>query len=172
MSPGAIYPVSDHIGEPWECSIHGFFETNLQRNPYSLFGTGEEYNYIQCEIKNKGLKRDYDNMLKEDNTTLGIPSFKNGDGVQKLVASMPHDLGLVDWELHTIEDMKWNDNHQHPIKYWSPDIIKSIRWLTRQQAHAEHSIYAPQPGCTNDTELKQLYTEWHTVVEQWGTQVR
>jgi hypothetical protein len=63
MSPGAIYPVSDHIGEPWECSIHGFFETNLQRNPYSLFGTGEEYNYIQCEIKNKGLKRDYDNML-------------------------------------------------------------------------------------------------------------
>jgi len=69
----------------------------------------------------------YENVLEEENTALHFPRFKNGDGVQKLVASMPEDRALGEWELHTLEDMRWNYNHQQPIKYWSRYIIKSIR---------------------------------------------
>jgi hypothetical protein len=61
----------------------------------------------------------YDNVLKEGNTALRFPSFKNGDSDQKLVASMPDDQALGEIELHTLEDMRCNDNHQRPIKYWS-----------------------------------------------------
>jgi hypothetical protein len=53
----------------------------------------------------------------EENTALCFATFKNGDGGQKLVASMPDDLALVEWELHTPEDMKWND-HQQNVKWF------------------------------------------------------
>jgi hypothetical protein len=114
----------------------------------------------------------YDNVLKEENTTLHYLSFENRDGVQQLVASMPDEHALGEWELHTLEDMRWNDNHQRPIKYWSHDIIKSMRWLMWHPSYAENLIYSPQCCFNTDTSPKHLDTEMFTADWWWGTQVR
>ena len=120
--------------------MQGSLETNVQNNPYYLFAMLAEYKYIHCEIQKQGMKTYNDNVLKEENITLRFPCFKNGNGVQKLVASMPNDQALGEWELHTHDDMTRNDNHQPPIKCWSRDISTSMRWLMRQPASAEHLI--------------------------------
>jgi hypothetical protein len=112
--------------EAWECDDQGVYEMNPQNNPFSPFATREEYKYIQCGLHYKCMKTYYDNVLNEDNTPLRSPSFKNRNGVQKLVASMKDDLALGKCELHTLEVMIWNDNHQCPIKYCSRNIITCL----------------------------------------------
>jgi hypothetical protein len=67
--------------------------------------------------------------------------------------------------------MRWNANHQWPIKYWSGDIIKNMRWLMQQPAYAEHLINAPQRCFNSDTQLKGHYTAMHTADWWWETLV-
>ena len=109
-------PQNNYIAAPWHCNAQGCLETNLQNDPYYLFVLHEEYKYIQCGIKKEDMKTYYDTMLKEENTALHFASFKNGDCIQKLFASMADDQALGEWELHTLEDMRLNENRQHPIK--------------------------------------------------------
>jgi hypothetical protein len=160
--PSAGAPLIEYIAKARECDPQGCLETNLQNNPYYQFAMLNQYNYMQCGIKKIGLNTYYDNVLKIENTALHFPSVKNEDGVKKLVACMQDDQALGEWELHTVENMRWNDNHQHPIKYCSRDIIKSMRWLMPEPAYTEHLIHAPQ-GCFNsDRPLKRLDTKMHT----------
>jgi hypothetical protein len=84
-------PLSDYIAEPWECDAEGCLKRNLRNNPYNLFAIPKEYKFILCGNKQNSMKTYYDNMPKEENTTLHFPSFKNWEGMQQLMARMRDD---------------------------------------------------------------------------------
>ena len=56
------------------------------------------------------MKTYYDKVLKVETPGLRFPNFKYGDGILKLVAVLPDDQALREWELPTLEDMRLNDN--------------------------------------------------------------
>jgi hypothetical protein len=79
----------------------------------------EQYEYIQCGLKTYCINMYYGNVLMEEHTALHFPRFKNWDGMQRLVTGMRYDQDVMDWKLHTLKDMRWNDNDQCPIKHRS-----------------------------------------------------
>jgi hypothetical protein len=160
---GAGTPQIYYITELSECDAQGCLEKHLQNNPYYPCATREEYKHIQYCLKKEGMKRYHGDVLKQENTAVRFPKFKNGDGIQKLVASMPDGQARGEWALHTLEDMRSNDNHQRRIKYCSRDIIKRMTWLMLQPTYAEHLNFAPQRYFNSDMPPKCLYTEMHTV---------
>jgi hypothetical protein len=52
------------------------------------------------------MKTYYHNILKEENSALRFPIFKTRDGVRNLVASIPDDQALGQWEPHTLKDLR------------------------------------------------------------------
>jgi len=170
--PSAGTPLSDYITPPWEGDTQSCLETTPQNNAYFQFVTRGEFRYIQCGMIMKGMKTYYDNGLKGENTALCFRTFKKWECIQKLVASMPDNQALWDWELHTLADMRWNDKHQWPIKYLSRNILTSMRWLMERPAYAEHPIYAPQRCFNSNTISTGLCTEMQAVDWRRGTQGR
>jgi hypothetical protein len=104
--PGMGALVTEYIAAGGESDSQGCLETNLQNNPHSPYGTCKEYKYIHCGIPKTGMETYYDKVLQEKNQTLCFRSFKNGDGIQKLVARIPDDQVLCEWELHMLGDIR------------------------------------------------------------------
>jgi len=73
---GASPSLSNCIAEPWKRDAQGCHATNPESNPYNIFATTEEKKYIQCRTQKKGMKTYYDNIRKEENTTLQFAGFK------------------------------------------------------------------------------------------------
>jgi len=169
---GTGSPLRDYMAGWWESNPQGCLESNVQYNPYYPLVTHEEYQYIQWGINKKGMKLYYDNMMKEENTAQHLGSLKNMNGFQQLMASMRDTQVVGECELHTLGDMRWNDNHTPPVKYCSRNIIKSMLWLLLQTHYSLHHIYAPQNWCIGDTPLKLLYTQIQTADWTWDTKVR
>jgi hypothetical protein len=77
---------------------------------------------------------------------------------------MPDDHSLRELELHTLEDMRWNDNYQCPFKQWSEDIIKGMRWLMWKPAYAKDLVDTFPHSFNSDTPPKSVSMEMHSVI--------
>jgi hypothetical protein len=110
--PGHGVTLIDCTAEPSERDAVGGLETHLQHNHYYPFAMRRKSKSMQCGIKKQGVKMYYDNMLKEKNAALQVRSFKMGDGVRNIMATVSADQAVGLWELHTLKDMGWTDNHQ------------------------------------------------------------
>jgi len=64
----------------------------------------------------KGMKRNYDKVLKKENTAIYFSSFKYSNWVQKMVARMLDDMALGEWEWRILGETRWNHNFEGPIK--------------------------------------------------------
>jgi hypothetical protein len=62
--PSASVPLGDYIPEVWECDPQACLERYLQNNLCHLLAMHDEYKYIHCGIKMKGIETYYDNVLK------------------------------------------------------------------------------------------------------------
>jgi hypothetical protein len=54
--PGAGAPLINYLGEQCERNAQGCLETKLQNNPNYPSAMGDDYGYIQCGIKQTGMK--------------------------------------------------------------------------------------------------------------------
>jgi len=91
---GAAVLQSDYNTVQWECDTQGCFVTINQYHVYYPFATGEEKIYIHYGVVMQGMMTYYDQWLQEANIALRFQSFKNGDGVNKLMGSLPDNQAL------------------------------------------------------------------------------
>jgi hypothetical protein len=106
MNASTCSPLSNYIAVGLERDPLGCLVMNLHTVPTTCFPMCKENKYIEIGIKNNGKKTSYGNRLMEDIMALHFLSFNKLDGVQKLMASMPSDQAVREWELLTPKDMK------------------------------------------------------------------
>ena len=65
-------------------------------------------------------------------------------------------------------DLPWSDSHPEPITLYSRDIIECARWVLRQSAYRNETVYAPE--CMYSADGRRLNNEMHTADWWWEQQ--
>jgi hypothetical protein len=71
------------------------------------------------------MKTYYFKVLEEEITAQYFPSLKNADFVETLMSRIPDNPVVGQWEPHTLEDMRWNENCSCHNTYCIRDILKT-----------------------------------------------